>query len=160
MPLAFTPERFWARFTPEPNTGCFLWTGAVTRDGYGSVRTGNQSLRVPRIAWALTHGPAASDEFVCHRCDNPLCGNPAHLFLGSHSDNMRDMAAKGRANPPRGSACCLAKLTESEVRDIRRRAARGESQRSIARAYGLRHNSISYIVRRINWAHLADEVAA
>lgn len=87
----------WDHYVPEPNTGCWLWLGkANKRDQCGYVQYGKKSVRVPRVAWMLTHGPIPDGLYVCHKCDVPLCINPGHLFLGTHQDNMRDMAKKGR----------------------------------------------------------------
>jgi len=83
----------------EKSEGCWLWTSATTAAGYGVFRLGGRkgiAAYVHRLAWALTHGPIPDGLEVCHHCDTPPCCNPDHLFLGTHSDNMRDMARKGR----------------------------------------------------------------
>lgn len=88
--------RFERRVSPEPNTGCWLWAGALN-GGYGSIGFARTALRASRIAWVLWRGPLEATENVLHKCDFPPCVNPTHLFLGSQRDNVHDMEAKGRA---------------------------------------------------------------
>jgi ribosome-binding protein aMBF1 (putative translation factor) len=113
-----------------------------------------------RMAWRLANGaeiPVGMS--VCHHCDNPPCCNPAHLFLGSHRENMADRDAKGRqaCNPGRrGETSPAAKLTEADVLAIRRRyAGGGISQAALASEYGVAQSTISKITRRVRWEHAA-----
>jgi hypothetical protein len=85
-------EMFWSRAMPEPNTGCWLWTGVIRRDGYGVF----SDRAAHRIAYAERHGPIPAGLYVCHRCDVKSCVNPDHLFLGTARENTLDMLAKGR----------------------------------------------------------------
>jgi hypothetical protein len=85
--------RFWAYVERGP--GCWRWTGPATPSGYGKMRVSAQTVSAHRLAWRLVHGEEAPN-LVCHKCDNKACVRPSHLFSGTHTDNMRDMVAKGR----------------------------------------------------------------
>lgn len=97
-------ERFWRFVSPEPNSGCWLWDGSVDRRGYGQIRVkrrGAGSLRyATHISLALDGRPVPPGMCACHRCDVPGCVNPAHLFVGTQVDNVRDCMAKGRHSKP------------------------------------------------------------
>ena len=98
-PRAPLDERFWAKVDRASSDACWPWLATHGRFGYGEFKVGGRSgrsVKAHRVAWELTHGPISDGLFVLHRCDNPPCCNPGHLFLGTHADNMRDMAQKGR----------------------------------------------------------------
>ncbi len=94
-------ERIFARSIPEPNSGCWLWEGAVTNGGYGKVRVGSvrdgsrRTVQVHRVICETLYG-LSDDQDCCHRCDNPCCVNPGHLFPGSRRENMQDAKRKDR----------------------------------------------------------------
>ena len=97
-PLA---ERFWAKVLPEPNSGCWLWTGALTNRGYGNISVGRKRFKpATHVSLALHERHVPEGLFALHRCDNRLCVNPEHLFVGSAADNKHDAMRKGRASPP------------------------------------------------------------
>lgn len=120
-------ERFEAKYTPEPNSGCWIWTGASIAGGYGSFIFGGgktRSMPAHRAAWRMFCGEIPEGLEVCHSCDMPCCVNPDHLWLGTHSENMADCVRKGRfvyVTPARGSSAANAKLTEGQVREIKTR---------------------------------------
>lgn len=146
-------ERFEQKFSPEPNSGCWLWTGNIEGCGYGVFCFNRRPVRAHRSSWELHRGPIPAGMHVLHRCDVRSCVNPDHLFLGTHQDNMRDMAAKKRA--ARGRAIWNSKLDPDRVREIRARLVGGQSIDSIARTYGVRRQSILYIKRGRSWAWIS-----
>ena len=91
-------KRFWEKVDVSAGPhGCWLWIATVTNKGYGQFSKGRVSVTAHRMSWELANGvKPPTDLFVCHRCDTPTCVNPAHLFLGTHRDNIADMVAKGR----------------------------------------------------------------
>ena len=145
-------ERLEKHSIPEPNSGCVLWCGAVDGAGYGLVKVDGKCKRSHRAAYELAHGPIPEEMHVCHKCDVPSCINVDHLFLGSHTDNMRDKMRKGRHGHMFGEKHGSAKLTDADVLKIR---SDKRSQRVIAATYGLRdHTTVGLIKRRLRWSHL------
>ena len=103
IPIA---ERFWPKVDNRGPGECWLWIGATDRWGYGRLRIDGRFIGAHRISWQLAHGSNAPDSlFVCHSCDNPLCCNPAHLWLGTAAENNRDAAAKGRVRGQQQTHC-------------------------------------------------------
>jgi HNH endonuclease len=142
-------------------TDCIVTT---TKSGWNRPDTveGGKRMRSHRAAWIRAYGAIPSGMCVCHKCDNPQCVNPEHLFLGSHTDNMRDMWAKGRARPhkyergakhPRPKA----KLTEETAIYAMVRLLAGESQKSVAASFGVDQSCISHLWRGHTWSHCFQE---
>ena len=164
-------ERFWSKVDRSGGPdACWPWTtaGRVIDGEYGKFR-----LRgAHRVSWELANGPIPDGLCVLHRCDNPPCVRPDHLWIGTKKDNIRDAMSKGRNVPPPvmrgidhparyrgvttiGSRNSQSKLTEAVIPEIRTRVASGESRRSIARSLGVHHSVISGIVRGTKWRHVA-----
>jgi len=119
----------------EPNTGCWLWTGTVDRDGYGRTSVKKERMGVHRLSFSLyKHNP--SRFLVCHHCDTPMCVNPDHLFIGTVADNSRDMTEKGRR-----------KITMSKAIEIRKLRSEGNTFMHIANLYGVSMSEIYMIVK-------------
>lgn len=97
-------ERFWSKV--DKTDDCWVWVAAKTGGGYGYIGVaGGKIARAHRISYEWAKGPIPEGLFVCHTCDNRACVNPEHLFVGTHSDNMKDMMAKGRKHKPFKSSC-------------------------------------------------------
>lgn len=98
-------ERFKSKIGLDAKTGCWLWLGSRHPTGYGQFSIKFKKMLAHRYAWSLENGPVPEGLYVCHKCDNPPCCNPAHLFIGTQKDNLADMKAKGRA-PDRHKTHC------------------------------------------------------
>lgn len=147
-----TPEQsFEARTDRNGDGGCWLWTGSKIQGGYGKLWVYGKYMLAHRYSWQLHNGPIPDELCVLHRCDNPSCVNPDHLFLGTQADNLADMRAKGRDNQPKGEAHGMAKLTEPEIPLIRNDP---RLHRIIAADYGVSSTLISVIKRCERWAHI------
>lgn len=150
-----TPQqRFDKKWTPEPNTGCWLWRTGTSPKGYGVFHSGGKTQRAHRASWEFANGAIPTGLLVCHRCDNPACVNPAHLFLGSPLDNVRDMDAKGRRASRHGDRNTNSKLDPESVLEMRRLRADGWRLGDIAIKFGVCIPQVSLIVRRLRWACL------
>lgn len=140
-------ERLLAKVSPEPNSGCWLWTSCLYWDGYGRMRGPDVDGRAHRISYELFKGPIPDGLLVCHKCDVRSCVNPDHLFVGTQKENLRDMSRKGR------SSYAGAKLTREQVAEIRARLSTGKAtQRSIAQDFHVRDSQISRIKHGVRWA--------
>lgn len=148
-----TPE-FRARFDSKVAMGgdddCWPWTGARYGEGYGYIWIVRQKLQIKahRLAYFYAHGDLP-DADILHRCDNPPCCNPRHLWVGTRADNNRDRAAKQRGRESRqwGEANGRATLTSADVAAIRSLVAGGQTQAAVAAQFGVRQASVSRIVR-------------
>jgi len=145
-----TIESLFEQAIPEPNSGCWLWTERTNDKGYPIVWAGKHR-RVSRVMWELVHGPISDGQEVCHTCDVRLCIYPGHFFLGSHLENMQDMARKGRSARPAGELHNMVKLTLEQVRAIR---ADPRVHRLIAPDYNVSKSTISAIKSGQNWSTL------
>jgi hypothetical protein len=137
----------------DRTTGCWEWQGTVSNGKYGHVSIGPRGAAkiwlVHRLFYAHRHGPIPVGMMVCHHCDNMICCNPAHLFVGTHADNMADMDKKGRR--PRGEDHGCAKITASTVARIREFAG---NHSEAAREFGISTAHASYIRRGLSWKHI------
>lgn len=141
-------ERFWAHVDKDGakilDTQCWEWTRPRTLRGYGVFFMNSTYRAAHRASWQLHQGDIG-DLCVLHRCDNPPCIRPDHLFLGTFDDNNKDKAKKGRA--PKGEGHKSTKVSDQAILEIRKRAAAGESHRVIAEDYDLSQGYTSRVVR-------------
>jgi HNH endonuclease len=143
------PDAFWARVIKTEM--CWPRPFDLNADGYGRVSVGHPAHRVlaHRHAFELSFGPIPEGMDVCHRCDNPPCVRPDHLFLGSHADNLADMRAKDRQ--VRGERHGMVKMSTELAREAKRRLAAGEPRRQVADALGLTGSSVAHIANGESW---------
>lgn len=151
-------ELFW--FKVAKADGCWLWIGRLDKLGYGRFGRKGPLVFAHRVAWTFTNGPIPAGMDVCHTCDVRSCCNPAHMFLGTHDDNMADCMAKGRN--VRGARSVHAKLTDADVLTIRARykrtVSKGHTVRSnvlaLAAEYGVTRGTIQQAALGRRWKHL------
>jgi len=153
--------RFQDKYIPEPMSGCWIWIGADFGDvGYGAFHMNGKSVGAHRVSWLLHNGKIQIKMLVCHKCDNRLCVNPRHLFLGTHSDNSKDCARKNRCNlqrtkeRPKGQTHSHAKLTNEDVLLIRNVLHKTMPTKEIALKYNIGKDAITRIINRKTWDHL------
>lgn len=164
--------RFWSKVDKSAGPdACWLWTAYKCSRGYGQFKLGRRMIKAHRAAWVITNGTIPLCRIsACHKCDNPPCCNPAHLFLGTQKDNADDMEKKGRGKHikgdshysriqperlARGESNGWAKLVASQVLEIRSLYATGTTtQTAIAERFGVSQGTIGQIINRKNWKHI------
>jgi len=142
-------ERFWSFVVVAGEDECWEW-GGYTAGGHGRI----DGIRAHRYSYELANGPIPDGSLVCHSCDNPLCVNPRHLWLGSHTDNMDDMMTKGRS--AFGERSGTAVLSEADVYEMKRAylIVGGVTQQELADRYGISRPQVSHIMTGKQWAHV------
>lgn len=148
-----TIARFWSKVNKSAPNGCWEWTDFRDPFGYGKIGINGKNRQAHRFSYELHYGAIPEGLCVCHHCDNPSCVNPEHLFLGTLDDNNKDRERKGRGI--QGSTHHHAKLTESQVIEIRRRYACGTvTQKALALEYCVVESVIAGIVTHKSWRHI------
>ena len=135
----------------EPISGCHLWAGAVGGRSYAAARVAGKVQRVHRVAYEAAYGAIPNGKMVCHSCDNTLCVNPTHLFLGTQTENMTDRQKKGRQ--AKGETVWSSKLSEDQARVIKYERL-GQPVAKIAAEFGITQSQVSGIRRGRYWAYL------
>lgn len=139
--------------------GCWLWKGTIAKNGYGVVKIGGRKGKlkyIHRLVAKISFGDLPKGLFVCHTCDNRICCNPDHLFLGLPAENAADAASKKRIKGPRliGETNPSAKLAETDIHKIRSLWQSGFGFQQIADQFGVSKNTIWNVVRRVSWRHI------
>lgn len=143
-------QRFWSKV--QKTDGCWLWIGARDRKGYGVIGIGaSKMFKAHRMSLELSGIPVPATDLVLHRCDVPGCVNPAHLFLGTTQDNVRDRHAKGRSRAAYGVTHAKAKLSDAGIKVIRRSPL---SNAELAAIFQITASSISRIRSNKTWKHI------
>lgn len=142
-------DSFWSKVVRKEDA-CWEWRGSRDSSGYATL--GKHKEPAHRLSYRLHCGDIPRGMVVCHRCDNPPCTNPDHLFLGTPAENSADMVRKGRSN--RGERNGHARLTEADVLTIRAERSEGWTLQAIATTHGLSIPGVHDIVTRRRWAHV------
>lgn len=166
-------ERFWRNVHIGQKHECWPWKKSQFTGGYGQIKVERKNLKSHRVAYYLHYGIDPQENLICHRCDNPVCCNPYHLFSGTEGDNARDCVAKGRhvsgsgdthgskTHPERfarGERVAGAKLTLDQVKQIRSQYATGAvTQEELGQQFGITRRGIGRIISGENWKHATEE---
>lgn len=145
----------WSRVNRGGPDECWPWTGSMNTWGYGATQLDGVVMNASRAAYIATHGSVPDGLVVCHKCDNPACCNPAHLFAATQAENLADCRRKGRARGQfkggREHPKHAARLSPEKVQEARRLYASGVSQSEIGRRWGVHASTISRAVRGERW---------
>lgn len=142
--------RFWAKVAPPNDLGCREFSGAKNEKGYGIVGLyPNTTIHAHRLSYFLSYGTLPESAVICHRCDNPACCEPTHLFSGTKADNNADMRGKGRHS--HGVSHYAAKLSPQKVRSIRKMIGNGATIRQCAQRYCVSHGTIEDVIYGKTW---------
>lgn len=153
--------RFWHQVNKErrkkkgSSSRCWEWTGLPQKSGYCRIRINSNYRRVHQVSWEMHFGKIPDGMCVCHKCDNKICVNPSHLFLGTNRDNQIDKVSKGRQ--AKGERCGNCKLTSKQVIEIRKtyvRRSKTHGMRAMIKKFGVGRSMIKYILNGTNWKHL------
>lgn len=162
-------SRFWSYVEIAAPDACWLWSLTKSTGGYGQISFARKNRKAHRVAYFLHYGVDPESKLVCHRCDNPPCCNPSHLFLGTEKDNTQDAKRKGRLKAgvgarhgtkthpeshANGERSVKSKLTDETARLVRDLYASGQRQHEIAAQVGITREGVSQIVRGNNWKHV------
>lgn len=134
--------------------GCWGWNGSFVNAGYGQSILNNRTIHASRMSWIIHNGQIPEGLWVLHKCDNPPCTNPQHLFLGNSKDNTQDMIKKGRKYNCKGSDVHFSKLNEEQVKQIRIRLSNGEKAVNLSKEFGINQAALSAIKHKRTWKHV------
>jgi hypothetical protein len=138
-------ERFEEYYKESSKDECWEWLSNLDKNGYGEIRVNNKTKKAHRISYELYKGEIPINMFICHKCDNPSCVNPNHLFLGTHQDNVNDKVNKKRQH---------SKLNENDIMSI---LNSNEKSIILSKIYDVSQKHINRIKRREQWKHIKEE---
>ena len=164
------PVRYWEKVDVRGDNECWEWKAGKDSHGYGRLKVRGKQTGAHRLAWELANGPIPKGLEVCHHCDRPGCQNPAHLWLGTHAENMHDMMAKDRRKGRwrgsgsrvygRGEESMHVRLTRRDVCQIRDLYATGKYRQSVlAERFGISRSHVSNLVHGKRWEWLSVDIA-
>lgn len=145
-------RNFWKKVNKKGENECWTWSGFRNKKGYGQFKVGPAPRMAHRVSWVLHFGEIPEDLLVCHKCDNPPCVNPSHLFLGTEKDNQEDMSRKERS--PRGEKQGSSVLKENDVIKIKSLLNNGLGPSEIAKMMNLNRRTVSSIKLGESWSWL------
>lgn len=159
MPFHLTTKQLdnYQKKLADMPSGCIEWTGASLPNGYGVLCLSGGTAYAHRVAWEIAYGPIPEGKLVCHTCDNRKCVNPEHLFLGTSADNSRDMIKKNRSM--KGEVNPKSRLSEDDVREIRRMRSLGMTWEPIAERFNVSSATARFAGTGRTWAHVDYPVA-
>lgn len=151
----FIQERFWSKVDKRSEDECWLWRASTWGIGYGSFRLRGKSLSAHRFAYEDAFGESPGTLCVLHKCDNPPCCNPKHLFLGTNQDNTDDCIKKGRfIKPQKGEDHPMRKLSNDDVKKMRKLYRSGHACPEIATMFNVKRVTVAYAVFGKTWTHI------
>ena len=149
-------RRLWSKINILSDDKCWEWQGAKTTAGYGVIRINYELNYAHRLAWMLKNKAEIPKKgVICHRCDNPSCCNPNHLFLGTQADNIRDAAKKDRM--PKGEVHHMSSISKDDVRHIRYLGYTNMSKKKIGEKFGISRQAVTDILCKRTWGHIDPE---
>lgn len=147
-------DLFWSYVPKTSDDACWNWQGFLNQHGYGRMKVKGRGWLANRLSWTIHFGEIAPGLNVCHRCDNPACVNPRHLWLGTQLQNIADRESKKRGGDHKGTKNGRAKISVAEALEIRQKAVTPNLKLYYSRKHGLSLSYIYNIVREKTWKHI------